>query len=249
MTVTDCPFVVMTGLNTTPRELSPEVEMRLSDAWAQIHTPDVTEANPGFVRGSRFRLVTQHVPGEPTPDWVVIYDVAAEEAVDAYLVRNDGPPAAYPALRHWTDVNRFPFVWRTIWRRVAGEAGQLGAAAAPYLHLVAQRLKESATEVELVRGFIDVHTPEVLADTGCVRATLYRLYHEITHPEPGAPEFLAAYEGAEAFMGYLDAATGSDPLALPEGETAWNLLYRRVSSYMRNALILGEDFSLGKPPR
>jgi hypothetical protein len=250
MSVTDCGFIVMTGLNTTPRDLPAEVAMRLNDSWAQIHTPDVTEANPGFVRGSRFQLVTEYAPGDTAPTWAVVYDVTVEESIKAYIERDAGPREAYPALRYWTDVHRFPFVWRTMWERVAGESGQLGAAAAPYLHFVAQRVPAGADERQLVDYFTETHAPWVLANTGCTRATLYRLYHELMHPEPGAPEFLAAYEGAEPLTAYLGGGgAGADPLALPDAVTAWNILYRRISSYVRNALIFGEELSLGKPPR
>ena len=75
----DVPYVLMIGMDLPPGA-STEQRLAFSDGYSQIHTPEVVESHPGFVRGTRFELVDPDPRGDLGPQWVVVYEIATEAA-------------------------------------------------------------------------------------------------------------------------------------------------------------------------
>lgn len=253
----DAPYMMFIGLDTGP-ELDRDRQMlqRFNDNYNQIHAADVTNMNPGFVRGTRYELIEPDARGDFGPRWLVIYEMNSEAAAQGYGIRFDGPPEGRPQYRPdgLAGVDA-PLRWRMFWRRHAPAAGELGAAAAPYIFMVGMNAAPGSDEAGM-RAFDEfythTHVPEVVASSRFLRGTRYELYRDYTHPAPGAPRFLAVYEFDEAGIVARamraanpqlgGAGLSAGPPAWEGHETLWRLTYRRVTSYVREGLLLsGSD--------
>jgi hypothetical protein len=87
--------------------------------------------------------------------------------------------------------------------------------------------------------YTNTHVPEVVSTSKFFRGTRYELYRDLRHPAPGAPRFLAVYEGDEVAIRTraerkADPGKGpqlsSGPPAWESHDTLWRLMYRRLES-------------------
>lgn len=240
----DTPYVLMIGMDL-PADATTEQRLAFSDGYSQIHIPEVVESHPGFVRGTRFELIEPDPRGDLGPQWVVVYEIANEAAVWAFIDRVDGGPDGYPVYRRWTD-QPWSMRWRVLWARRDGYAGSIGKGELPYLMLIGMDAAEGSSDADLEafqRFYDDIHVPEVVAALGLDVALRYERLRAFDHPAPGCPRFMAAYLGREQVVVIRSSREGRPPIsddgppAWKGRNTQWRLFYRRVSSYGRHALI------------
>ena len=243
----DAPFMYWVGMNTAADTPAAELT-RFNDFYSGTHVREVLAANPGFVRASRYELLEPDPRGDLGPRWLAIYEMDSEAAAGGYIARSDGPaegrPQYTPGPPAW---QRYESWWRLIWRRIAPAEGEVGAGGAPYLYFVAMNVPPDTDEAglnEFNDFYTRTHVPEVVAANHFQRGTRYELYREFRHPAPGAPRFLAVYEGDDTAIetrarrreNPAEApALSSGPPAWEAHDTLWRLMYRRIDSLERPA--------------
>jgi hypothetical protein len=242
----NAPFMYWVGMDTAP-ETSPKEMAKFNDFYSNTHVPEVVTSNPGFVRATRYELHEPDPRGDFGPRWLVMYEMAGEDAAKGYIARNDGPaerrPKYTPGPAAWQNINT---KWRLIWHRIAPAEGELGASGAPYLYFVAMNVPPETDESALQafnEFYTNTHVPEVVAMSKFLSGTRYELHREFRHPAPGAPRFLAAYEADEAALKArversANPASGgqlsSGPPAWQAHATLWRLMYRRIDSWAKS---------------
>jgi hypothetical protein len=191
---------------------------------SQIHMPESVESHPGFMRGTVYERVGPRVEANDWPTTVTVLELDSVEAADGFVDRLRKGPRGYPAYRAWTTVAH-TVRWRALWRRSAEQPGQLGAGEAPHLRLVGYRSAPASI-------------PTSPAPHGVVNAlryasaTSYSLVHNLAEPSD-VPPTLAAYPAFEATV--FDPP--ADPAAPPAEAVLWDCVYRRLTSYVRAALM------------
>ena len=232
-----CPFMYWVGMDT-PTGADPGSLTKFNEFYSKVHLPEVMGANPGFVRASRYELLTPDPRGDFGPRWLAIYEMADEAAAQAYVERNDGPPEGRPTYTQGPSVwQAAQSRWRMIWRYLSssGTTGQ-----APFsIFLVGMNVPPDTNEAGLAEFndfYTQIHVPEVIAARGYARGTRFELHREFKHPEPGCPRFCAVYEDTKD-GGRPAQAAGSDPVPSPfssgpptweKHDTLWRLVYRRI---------------------
>ena len=243
----DAPYMYWVGMNTQPDTSAADLA-DFNDFYSHTHVREVLAANPGFIRATRYELVDQDARGAFGPRWLAAYEMDSREAAGLYIRRNDGPPERRPSYTAGPAAwQQYEGWWRLIWHRLAPEAGELGDAGAPYIFVVGMDVPEGTTEQaldEFNHFYTTIHVPEVVAAGNFLRGARYQLHRSFRHPEPGAPQFMAVYEGTEESMqtrAQRAAAPSSAP-ALSSGPpaweahvTAWRLMYRLIDSRERDA--------------
>jgi hypothetical protein len=231
------------GMNT-PANASDAAMAEFNDFYSNVHVREVVRNNPGFIRATRYELHEQDARGAFGPRWLASYEMDSEAAVSLYLERNDGPPAGRPSYTPGPSVwQHYEGWWRLVWHRLVPEQGELGAAGAPYLFLVGMDVPAETGPQDL-DDFNDfythTHVPEVVALGDFLRGSRFELRRDLRHPKPGAPRFLAVYEGDDlalktrarrAASPVAESPLSSGPPAWEAHSTAWRLLYRRLDSW------------------
>lgn len=232
-------YLVVVGED--PPELGQDALAALSDRYSQVHLPGMVSRNEGFRRGTRYQLIGPDPRGDLGPVWLTVYELSGEEAAAGYLDRAGagGTPPGQPC-----DDQGGRIRWHLVWRRCAGYDGALGRWGRPYLYLIGMDLPPGTSGAELAafNEFYDArHVPEVTAALGYERGLRFERVRSLTHPGPGCPRFMAAYDGDEKAIrrsaeGIPDGAIRMDgPPAWNHRRTRWRLLYRRVASWARLA--------------
>jgi hypothetical protein len=241
----DAPYMYWVGMNTQPDTDASDLA-DFNAFYSETHVGEVLASNPGFIRATRYELMEQDARGDFGPRWLAMYEMESQEAADLYIKRNDGPPEERPTYTAGPAAwQQYEGRWRLLWHRLVPEEGELGEAAAPYLFMVGMDVPEGTDAQglsEFNEFYTNVHLPEVVSANGFLRGIRYELYRSFRHPEPGAPQFLAVYEGTDESLDVRakrGAAPGSaSPLSSgpPTWEahvTAWRLWYRRIDSRER----------------
>jgi hypothetical protein len=208
-----------------------------SDFYSRVHLPEVLAANPGFVRASRYELLTPDPRGDFGPRWLAVYEMADEAAAQAYIERNDGPASGRPTYTAgppaWQGAESR---WRLIWRQVsaAGSSGQPPRS----IFLVGMNVPPETAPAGLAEFndfYTNVHVPEVMALRGYARGSRFELHREFRHPQPGCPRFCAVYEDTRvaqkangAGPAQAQGALSSGPPTWEAHDTLWRLVYRRI---------------------
>ena len=233
------PLMYWVGMNTPQNASETEVE-QFNRFYTETHLDEVLRNNPGFLRATRYELCEPDPRGDFGPRWLAIYEMQDEDAAKLYIARNDSPEranaSAYtPGPPLWGQAQ---LVWRLLWKRLAPLEGELCGAESPYLSFVGMNPGE--TDAAGLQAFNDfytnIHVPEVVQRNRFLRGHRYELYRELRHPEPGAPRYLAAYEGDETSLPLGSAGPQSGqpltkgPSAFLGRNTLWRLKYRRLSS-------------------
>jgi hypothetical protein len=244
-TAVDSPYLLVVGVDLPEDDLDEVDVAAFNDSYSQIHVPDVVEANPGFMRGTRYQLIEPDPRGDLGPRWLAVYELADRTAVDGYLQRPTQPGPGLAAYRDWAEYGR-SVRWRILWRRHEDFRGAIGPWGRPYLFLIGMDVPNGTDAAGLAafnEFYSRIHVPEVVRALGYVQGLRFQRLHSILHPEPGCPQFMATYDGDEEAI--RRQAEGVPPGAIQmEGPEAWNsrqtqwrLVYRRVSSYSRAATV------------
>jgi len=239
----NAPFMYWVGMNTPPDASDAELA-EFNDFYSNIHAHEVVQSNPGFIRATRYELDEQDGRGDFGPRWLAIYEMDGEEGASIYVERNNGPAEARPKYTPGPPLwQRYQPWWRLIWRRLVPKEGDLGLAGAPYLFLVGMDVPAGTNAADLAdfdQFYTNTHVPEVVANGDFLRGNRFELRNDLRHPEPGAPQFLAVYEGdeqarenrAKRAANLIPAPSfSSGPPAWEAHATAWRLMYRRIDSW------------------
>ncbi len=242
----NAPFMYWVGMNTAP-DTSPEELGKFNDFYSNVHMHEVVASNPGFIRATRYELVGPDPRGNFGPRWLAMYEMEDKAAADLYMKRNDGPPEGRPKYTPgpaaWQNMESW---WRLIWNRFVPRAGEIGGGGAAYLNFIAMNVQPGTDQkgVDQFNQFYSyTHIPEVVASGGWMRGTRYELYREFRHPEPGAPRFLAVYEGDEhteerrkqraANPPGSGSRLSSGPPPWEAHDTLWRLLYKQCGTWAK----------------
>jgi hypothetical protein len=237
----NAPFMYWVGMNTAP-DLSDEDFQEFNNFYSNVHIHEVVEGNPGFFRATRFELTGKDPRNDYGPRWLAMYEMDSKAAADGYIERNDGPPEGRNKYTRGLEIGRQTGKgrWRLIWERLRPREGEIGGNGADFIRMIAMTPAPGTDEKGLKEFndfYNDIHVPEVLKNGGWVRGTRYQLYREFVHDEPGAPQYLAVYEGDASTKAFQDARKGGGPSPIVgppswEGRTTlWRLNYRRVHSW------------------
>jgi hypothetical protein len=241
--MTSAPFMYWVGMNT-PAGASDAETAEFNDFYSNVHVHEVVSNNPGFIRATRYELQEQDARGDFGPRWLAIYEMDSEEAASTYIKRNDGPPQGRPNYTSGPSLwQRYEPWWRLIWHRLLPEGADLGSAGAPYVYLVGMDVPPGTNSQDL-EAFGDfythTHVPEVVALGDFLGGSRFDLRSDFRHPEPGAPQFLAVYEGDDRAMETrarraanptAGSPLSSGPSAWEAHITAWRLMYRRIDCW------------------
>jgi hypothetical protein len=226
----DAPFMLTVGVDVPASLRGDELDGYIQ-ARAQIHMPESVESHPGFMRGTVYQRVG---PAQAINDWpetLTILEIDSAEAADGFVDRLLKGPRGYPAYRRWTDVDH-AVRWRVLWQRRLPVAGQLTAGTAPYLRLTGYRDSE-CVEADLKCQPAPHPVVRALHYLG---GTSYSLMRNLA--ESGEiPHLLGAYPAREVTT--FDAAPEEGPRnpKTEATEIIWDCVYRRISSYVRAALM------------
>lgn len=233
------PFMYWVGMDTAP-DTDAAALAAFNAFYSKTHLPEVLASNPGFVRGSRYELLSPDPRGDFGPRWLAMYEMDGETAAQTYARRHDGPASGRPTYTSgpaaWQHTQSR---WRMIWRHVAscGAASQLPHA----IYMVGMNVPpdtDAAGFEEFNKFYTSIHVPEVMAHRGFYRGTRFELYREFRHPQPGCPRFCAIYEAdavttAASQQRRDNPQPGRSPLSSgpptwEKHDTLWRLLYRRI---------------------
>jgi hypothetical protein len=226
----DAPFMLTVGVDVPASLRGDELDGYIQ-ARAQIHMPESVESHPGFMRGTVYQRVG---PAQAINDWpetLTILEIDSAEAADGFVDRLLKGPRGYPAYRRWTDVDH-AVRWRVLWQRRLPAAGQLTAGTAPYLRLTGYRDSDSV-EADLK---CQAAPHPVVRALHYFAGTSYSLMRNLA--ESGEiPHLLGAYPAREVTT--FDAAPEEGPRnpKTEATEIIWDCVYRRISSYVRAALM------------
>lgn len=240
----DAPCMYWVGIDTAA-DASPDDLARFNDFYSNTHIREVVANNPGFRRAIRYERHEQDARGDFGPRWLAVYEMDSLAAAQGYITRNDGPaegrPVYTPGPPAWESKTTR---WRILWHRLVPEQGSLGPDAAPYVFMVGMNVPP-ATSAAGLQEFNDfytrIHVPEVVQAGKFLSGTRFELLRELLHPAPGAPRFLAVYEGDDAAMKLRaerdsSGATpglSSGPPTWEAHDTLWRLVYRRLDVWER----------------
>jgi hypothetical protein len=219
-----------------PSGLATEDLIAFRDNYCQVYLPGVVNCTDGVLRGTRYELIGPDPRGDLGPGWLSVYELGGEEAAAGYLGR--APADVLPPGPAGCRVR-----WHVVWQRRPGYAGAIGRWGRPYLYLIGMDVPTGSDDGELAafNAFYDeTHLPAVVRALGYERGLRFERAGCLAHPGPGCPRFMAVYDGDERSV--RRAAEGIPPDAIPmdgpaawnNRQTAWRLLYRRVSSYARS---------------
>ena len=226
----DAPFMLTVGVDVPASLRGDELDGYIQ-ARAQIHMPESVESHPGFMRGTVYQRVG---PAQAINDWpetLTVLEIDSAEAADGFVDRLLKGPRGYPAYRRWTDVGH-AVRWRALWQRRPQVPGQLTAGTAPYLRLIGYRDSES---VQPALKCQPAPHPAVRALHYLV-GTSYSLVHNLA--ESGEiPHLLGAYPAREVTTFDVAPEEGPRNPKTEATEIIWDCVYRRISSYVRAALM------------
>lgn len=242
----DALYMYWVGMNTQP-DTSDSDLTDFNDFYSNTHVKEVLANNPGFIRATRYELLDQDPRGDFGPRWLAAYEMDSREAADLYIKRNDGPPEGRPVYTPGPSAwQQYEGWWRLLWRRLVPKSGVLGAGGAPYLFMVGMDVPEGTNEEEMAQFndfYTNIHVPEVVDVNRFLRGTRYDLYRSFRHPEPGAPQFLAVYEGTDESLEARARRAAAPEQATPLSSgppvweahvTAWRLWYRLIDTHERS---------------
>jgi hypothetical protein len=133
-----------------------------------------------------------------------------------------------------------PATWRggtsTSWSLLYRYIDETGPATDPpyAIYLVGVNPPKSMSDEDraaFIEFYTSVHVPEVAKRRHCTRATVYELDRELLVADEGAPQFLGAYEVADAasvVTRHVGFGYTRGPAAWEKHKTPWRLWYRSV---------------------
>jgi hypothetical protein len=133
-----------------------------------------------------------------------------------------------------------PASWRdgtsTSWSLLCRYLAETAPASAPphAIYLVGVNPPGGMSEEErasFIEFYTSVHIPEVAKRRHCTRATAYELDRELIKPHEGTPQFLGAYEVADAasvVTRHVGFGYTRGPAVWEKHKTPWRLWYRRL---------------------
>ena len=228
--VDDAPFMLTVGVDVPDSLRGDELDGYLQ-ARAQIHMPESVESHPGFMRGTVYQRVGPREERNDWPEALTVLEIDSAEAADGFVDRLLKGPRGYPAYRRWTDVAH-TVRWRALWQRRQPRPGQLTAGSAPYLRLIGYRDGEPGEPALACRPAPHA----VLRPLHYLAGTSYSLERNLA--EPGEiPRLLHAYPAREVTTFDTAPDDGAQSPAPAVAAIIWDCAYRRVTSYVRAALI------------
>jgi hypothetical protein len=124
--------------------------------------------------------------------------------------------------------------WSLLYRHVAETGPMITPPHAIYL--VGVNPPPGITDEDratFVEFYTSVHVPEVAKRRHCTRATVYELDRELVRPNEGSPQFLGAYEVADAasvVTRHVGFGYTKGPSVWEKHKTPWRLWYRRMAN-------------------
>lgn len=238
----DSGFMAIIGFDTASALTDNEVDA-FREGLGQVHLADVVDANFGVIGGRAYKLVESDASYERAPGWLTLYEMDGLDALEAFSARLDRVSRGECGYRHWTDVQRV-YRWRLLWRGIGPADRGVALSSKPYLRLVGTDLPSTtATEdlEEFDRFYSETHMPEVMVLRQYVRGSRYKLHRDLGHPPPGAPQFVAAYEGDEASRSGNGRPAGArtqreltaGPPVWASRKVRWYSMFGSISSYQR----------------
>ena len=226
----DAPFMLTVGVDVPESLRGDELDVYIQ-ARAQIHMPESVESHPGFIRGTVYQRVGPREGHNDWPEALTVLEIDSAEAAGGFVDRLIKGPRGYPAYRRWTDVAH-TVRWRALWQRRQPRPGQLTAGSAPYLRLIGYRdsdARELALECQPAPH-------AVLRSLRYVAGASYSLERNLAEPAP-IPRVLHAYAAREVTTFDATPAPGAPSPGNGGAGIIWDCAYRRVTSYVRAALI------------
>jgi hypothetical protein len=151
------------------------------------------------------------------------------------------PEIGEDAVRAAPDLPDAPAAWRngtsTTWSLLYRYLAETGPASDPphAIYLVGVNPPRAISDEEretFIEFYTSVHVPEVAKRRHCTRATVYELSRELLAPNEGAPQFLGAYEVADAakvVTRHVGFGYSRGPAVWEKHKTPWRLWYRRLA--------------------
>jgi hypothetical protein len=189
----------------------------------------ITSAHPSLVEVQRYELLATDRHGGfgakllTALTWGGDPEVAESAGQSAPSLLPDAPAA-------WRDGTSTS--WSLLYRYLAETGPTVDLPHAIYLVGVnPPRPMSDEERASFVEFYTGVHVPEVAKRRHCTRATVYELDRELLQPNEGTPQFLAAYEVADAasvVTRHVGFGYSRGPAVWEKHKTPWRLWYQRV---------------------
>jgi hypothetical protein len=228
------------GMDLTPASQN-EIE-QFRRHYAEVHSREVVEHNPGFVLSHQYELSQPDPRGNHGPRWLTIYELSGDDALAGYLERHEAPGAVKPAWTPgppvWRDKRRT--TWRMMWRR----AEVLGApSGAPELLRVVGLDPAPDADADQIREFdafhAGTHVPEVMRSTPFDLGARYLREPTFAPRPPLTPRLCGLYEAdadratelarIREHRAVRPADRTPGPPVWTGRTTRWRLTYRRIA--------------------
>jgi hypothetical protein len=221
------PFTTWSGTDLHTED--DQVVAEIAAFYETGYLAAVTAAYPSVVNVQRYDLLATDRHGGFGAKLLTALTWGGDHATDEGVAQSTPPllPDAPAAWRDGTSTS-----WSLLYRYLA----DTGPSSVPphAIYLVGVNPPGGMSEEERA-SFIDfytsVHVPEVAKRRHCTRATVYELDRELLKPNEGTPQFLGAYEVADAasvVTRHVGFGYKRGPAVWEKHKTPWRLWYRRV---------------------
>jgi hypothetical protein len=222
------PFVTWSGtdIQTDDDKAVAEIE----EFYETNYLAAVTARYPSVVDVARYELLATDRHGGFGAKLLTGLTWGGEPELDENDLQH-GSPQLHDAPATWEEGTSTS--WSLLYRYLA-ETGP--ASVPPYaIYLVGVNPPAGISDEDraaFIEFYTSVHVPEVAKRRHCTRSTLYELDRELLHPNEGAPQFLGAYEVADAaavVTRHVGFGYSRGPSVWEKHKTPWRLWYRNVA--------------------
>jgi len=221
------PFVTWSGtdVHTDDDKAVAEIERFYNTSYLAA----ITATYPSVVEVARYELLATDRHGGFGAKLLTALTWGGEPDVDENDLQQT-PPQLRDAPAVWQ--NGTSTSWSLLYRYLA----ETGSATAPphAIYLVGVNPPSGMSNEDrtaFIEFYTSVHVPEVAKRRHCTRATVFELDRELLHPSEGAPQFLGAYEVADAaavVTRHVGFGYSRGPAVWEKHKTPWRLWYRSV---------------------
>jgi hypothetical protein len=214
-----------TDVHTDDDKARTEIE----EFYATNYLAAITATYPSVVDVARYELLATDRHGGFGAKLLTAFTWGGEPKFEEND-RQEGSSQLRDAPAAWEDGTSTS--WSLLYRYLA-ETGP--ASVPPYaIYLVGVNPPSGMSDEDkaaFVEFYTNAHVPEVAKRRHCARATVYELDRELIHPNEGAPQFLGAYEVADAaavVTRHVGFGYSRGPAVWEKHKTPWRLWYRSV---------------------
>jgi len=221
------PFTTWSGIDIHTNDARALAE--IEEFYATSYLAAIGATNPALVNMQRYELLAPDRHGGFGAKFLTAMKWGGDQEVheDAVQSALPLPPDAPAAWRDGTAIS-----WSLLYRYLA----ETGPASDPphAIYLVGVNPPRGMSDEEratFIEFYTSVHVAEVAKRRHCARATVYELDRELLRPNEGAPQFLGAYEVADAasvVTRHVGFGYSRGPSVWEKHKTPWRLWYRSV---------------------